>query len=250
MLLMQQWVNYDAHARSRPRTDFWGQVRRTVHGRPVSDKQIDLIVAAVVAALGLGADDTLLDLACGNGALSDRLFQCCAGGVGVDVSEYLIGVAQEYFATPSRQYVRADAVDWVEAEADPGRFTKAVCYGSFSYLSDDAAARMLRTLHRRFPRVGHVLLGNLPDPARASRFYGASPDATGRAGKGVGRAPDLRTPDLRTPDLRTPESDLGIWRDEAEITALAGQGWQVTTRPMPPEFFAAHYRYDALLVRQ
>ncbi len=245
MPLMQKWVNYDAHPRSRPRTDFWGQVRRTVHGRPVSDKQIDLIIAAVAATLELGPDDTLLDLACGDGALSDRLFQYCAGGVGVDVSEYLIGVAQEYFATPSRQYVRADAADWVEAEANPGRFTKAVCYGSFSYLSDDAAARMLRTLQRRFPRVGRVLLGNLPDPARASGFYGVSGDATGRAGKRVGRAPGLRTP-----NLRTPESDLGIWRDEAEITALAGPGWQVTTRPVPPEFFDAQYRYGALLVRR
>lgn len=245
MLLMQKWVNYDAYLRSRPRTDFCGQIRRTVHGRPVPDKQIDLIVAAVVAALGLDPNDTLLDLACGDGALSDRLFQCCAGGVGVDVSEYLIGVAQEYFATPSRQYARADAADWVEAEADPGRFTKAVCYGSFSFLSDDAAARMLRGLQRRFPRVGRVLLGSLPDPARASRFYGESGDATGRAGRRVGR-----TPNLRTPNPRTPESDLGIWRDEAEITALAGPGWQVTAQPMPPEFSDAPYRYDALLVRR
>ena len=234
MLSTPYWVNYDTHAKTRPRTDFWGQVRRTVHGRPVLEKQIDLIVAAVAAALGLGPNDVLLDLACGNGALSDRLFQCCAGGLGVDTSEYLIGVAQEYFATPSRQYVIADAADWVET-ADPGRFTKAVCYGSFSYLSDDAAARMLRGLQRRFPRVGRVMLGNLPDPARAGRFYGAG--SAGRRGS-------------RVPDLRAPESDLGVWRDEAEIAALAGPGWQVTTRPMPPEFFAAHYRYDAILVRR
>ena len=234
MLSTPEWVNYDTHVKTRLRTDFWVQVRRTLHGRPVLEKQIDLIVAAVVAALGLGPGDVLLDLACGNGALSDRLFQCCAGGLGVDASEYLIGTAQEYFATPSRQYVIADAADWVEA-ANPGRFTKAVCYGSFSYLPDDAAARMLRGLQRRFPQVGCVMLGNLPDPARAGRFYGAGGE--GRRGS-------------RVPDLRAPESDLGVWRDEAEITALAGPGWQVTTRPMPPEFFAAHYRYDAILVRQ
>ena len=246
MLFLTKWVNYDTHAKSRPRSDFWGQVRRTVQGRPVPEMQIDLIVAAVIASLGLGPDDVLLDLACGNGALSDRLFERCAGGVGVDVSEYLIGVAQEYFATPSRQYVMADVADWVETAADPGRFTKAVCYGSFSYLPDDTAARMLRGLQRRFPRIGCVLLGNLPDPARAGRFYRTGSDA----GRRTGRTPDMATPDLGTPNLRAPESDLGVWRDEAEITALAGPGWQVATRPMPPEFFAAHYRYDALLVRR
>ena len=241
MLLLTKWVNYDTHAKSRPRTDFWGQVRRTVQGRPVPEMQIDLIVAAVIASLGLGPDDMLLDLACGNGALSDRLFERCAGGVGVDASEYLIGVAQEYFAAPSRQYVMADVADWVDTAADPSRFTKAVCYGSFSYLPDDTAARMLRGLQRRFPRIDRVLLGNLPDPARAGRFYGAGSNAGRRTG---------RTPNLTTPDLRTPESDLGVWRDEAEITALAGPGWQVATRPMPPAFFAAHYRYDAILVRR
>ncbi len=237
MVYRAKWINYDTYARGRPRTDFWGQVRRTVHGRPVPEMQIDLIVAAVIASLGLGPDDMLLDLACGNGALSDRLFERCAAGVGVDVSEYLIDIAQEYFATPSRQYVMADVADWVDTAADPTRFTKAVCYGSFSYLPDDTAARMLRGLQRRFPRIGCVLLGNLPDPARAGRFYGA------------GRRTN-RMANLTVPNLRAPESDLGVWRDEAEITALAGPGWQVATRPMPPEFFAAHYRYDAILVRR
>lgn len=237
MVSSPKWVNYDTHAKGRPRTDFWGQVRRTVHGRPVPEKQIDLIVAAVIASLGLGPDDVLLDLACGNGALSDRLFERCAGGVGVDASEYLIGVAQEFFATPSRDYVMADVADWVEVVADPSRFTKAVCYGSFSYLPDDTAARMLRGLQRRFPRIGCVLLGNLPDPARAGRFYGA--------GRRTGR-----TLKLTTPNLRAPESDLGVWRDEAEIAALAGPGWQVAAQPMPPEFYAAYYRYNAILVRR
>ena len=241
MISFARWINYDIHARTGPRTDFWERVRRIVYGRPVPETQIDLIVAAVIASLGLGPDDMLLDLACGNGALSDRLFERCAGGIGVDASEYLIGVAQEYFATPSRQYVVADVADWVETAADPSRFTKAVCYGSFSYLPDDTAARMLRGLQRRFPRVGCVLLGNLPDPARAGRFYGAGSDAGRRTG---------RTPKRTRPNLRAPESDLGVWRDEAEITALAGPGWQVATRPMPPEFFAAHYRYDATLVRR
>lgn len=236
MLLTPTWVNYDTQAGSRLRTESREQASRTVHGRPVPDKQIDLIVAAVVAALGLGPADVLLDLACGNGALSDRLFECCAGGIGVDASEYLVGVAQECFATPTRRYAMADVADWVEAEADPGRFTKAVCYGSFSHLSDDTAARMLRALQRRFPRVSRVLLGNLPDPARASRFHGAP----GEAGSRVGRRPDLRAP----------ASDLGVWRDEAEITTLAGPGWQVATQPMPPEFLDAHYRYDAILVRR
>jgi SAM-dependent methyltransferase len=224
--MMDTWTDYDTHARTRPRDDFWGQVRRTVHGQPVTEAQVGMIVGAAADLLALQAGDRLLDLACGNGALSRPLFDQCAGGVGVDVSEYLIGVAREHFAGPSHSYVVADAADHAEA-ADPTGVTKVLCYGSFSYFTDGAATRMLRALDRRFPALQRVLLGNLPDPARAGAFY----------------------PPNAVPDLRQPRSPIGAWRGPDELANLAGPGWQVWMHEMQPEFFAAHYRYDALLVR-
>ncbi len=76
--------DHDAYARSREADDFWGQIRRTVQGVPVSDDQIALIVDTIREALRLGPDDTLLDIACGNGALSQLLFGSCARYLGVD----------------------------------------------------------------------------------------------------------------------------------------------------------------------
>src|SRR5262249_20650292 len=47
---------------------------------------------------------------------------------------------------------------------------------------------------------------------------------------------------------RDPESPLGVWRSEAEVAALAAAGgWRVAFRRMPPTFYAAHYRFDAVL---
>ena len=221
------WTDYDTHARTRPRSDFWGQVRRTVRGEPVAQAQIGMIVEAAAARLALGPGDRLLDLACGNGALSCPLFGRCAGGVGVDISGYLIGVAREHFAGPAHEYVAMDAAAYAET-AVPDGVTKALCYGSFSYLADGTAARMLRALHRRFPALTHILLGNLPDPARAGAFYPAG----------------------ATADLREPRSSIGAWRSAAGVAALAGPGWRVACHTMPPGFFAAHYRYDAVLVRR
>jgi len=221
------WTDYDTHARTRPRGDFWGQVRRTVRGQPVAQAQIDMIVEAAVAHLALNPGDRLLDLACGNGALSRPLFQRCAGGVGVDISDYLVGVAREHFAGPAHGYVVMDAAAYAETAAPDG-ITKALCYGSLSYLADDAAARMLRALHGRFPALRRILLGNLPDPARAGLFYPAGAAA----------------------ELREPRSSIGAWRSPVEVAALAGPGWDVWCHTMPPDFFAAHYRYDAVLVRR
>lgn len=221
------WVDYDSHARTRPRDDVWGQVRRTVGGRPYPAEQIDMIAEAILLHLDLRPDDVLLDLGCGNGALGAVLHPFCAASLGVDESDYLVGVATERFAAPDRRFTVGDAARFCETAADAGRYTKALCYGSLSYFEDDAVARMLAGLHARFRSVTHVLLGNLPDPARVGRF----------------QAPGVSLP------LREARSDLGIWRGAAEIAGLAGPGWSVTTSVMPPSFLAAHYRYDALLVR-
>lgn len=221
------WIDYDTHARTRPRQDFWGQVRRTVRGQAVAPAQIGMMVEAVAAHLALGPGDRLLDLACGNGALSHSLFGRCAGGVGVDISDYLIGVAREHFAGPAHRYVVMDAAAYAET-APPDGITKALCYGSLPYLTDHAAARMLRALHVRFPALQRILLGNLPDPARAGAFY----------------------PPGAVPELREPRSSIGAWRSPVEVAALAGPGWQVACHTMPPGFFATHYRYDAVLVRR
>jgi cyclopropane fatty-acyl-phospholipid synthase-like methyltransferase len=220
------WVDYDTHARTCPRDDLWGQVRRTVRGRAVDPAQIDLIVAAILDQLQPEPDDTLLDLACGNGALTARLQPHCRASLGVDVSPHLIGIAQERFARPQHGFLVDDASEFAELHAAPERFSTALCYGSLSYLSDPAVARLLRALHARFPNLRRVMLGNLPDPARAGAFYAGA-----------------------VPDLREPRSDLGVWRTADELAHLAGPGWSLGTRVMPASFFASHYRFDALLAR-
>ena len=221
------WIDYDRHARTRPRDDLWGQVRRTVDGQPVGQDQIDRILAAITDHLALGPNDLLLDLACGNGALSAPLFAACAGGIGVDSSEYLIGIARERFATPTQAFHHQDAAGWAEQASSPPAFTKALCYGSLSYLTDDDVARMLSAIHHRMPTITRILLGNLPDPARASAFY------RGRA----------------IPSLDEPRSDLGAWRTPEAIARLAGSAWHAQPFLMEPGFFARHYRFDLVLSR-
>ena len=220
------WIDYDQHARTRPRDDLWGQVRRTVRGQAVNPEQIELIVAAIVEQLQLGPEDVLLDLACGNGALSCRLHPRCGASLGIDVSPYLIEVARERFATSAHRFEVDDIADYAEHEPDPDRFTKALCYGSLSYVPDGAVARLLQGLRSRFPNVSRVMLGNLPDPARAGAF----------------RSEPL-------PELREPRSDIGVWRGPQELARLAGPGWHLSTSNMPAGFFAAHYRFDAVLLR-
>jgi SAM-dependent methyltransferase len=221
--------SHDAHARRCAPDDFWGQVRRTVGGRPVDEHQITMIEDAIRAALQIIANDVVLDLCCGNGALSNRIFACCRGGVGVDSSPFLIDVARRHFERAAEHvYILGDIEDYVATSPDPHRFTKALCYGSLQYLSRQAAASTLRALRRRFSGVSRLLIGNLPDRALLAAFY---------------RAPDY------VPGIEDDcEAPLGIWRTTAEFARLAAAtGWHAEFSRMPSSFYAAHYRYDAVL---
>ncbi|MGF7176571.1 class I SAM-dependent methyltransferase [Azospirillum doebereinerae] len=211
--------------------DHWGQVKRTINGKPVSPEQIALIVTTIKNGLSLAGDDVLLDLCCGNGALTTHLFEICRGGLGVDYSDFLIGVANQRFTRgPSERYRLADALDYVRTESDPQAFTKILCYGAFPYFSHDAAHGLLQGLSERFDRATHLFLGQMPDKTRMKAFFADRDPAPG--------------------EEDDPASLLGIWRTPAELAALAeAAGWTARCERMPAHFFASHYRFDAVLTR-
>jgi SAM-dependent methyltransferase len=224
-------LDYDAWARTVAGDDLWAQVRRTVRGKPVPERQIELIASTILARLDLRPSDTVLDLACGNGALSARLFASCGAYLGSDKSAYLIGIARSRFESPPRRrFAVLGAAEHVRSEPEPERFTKVLCYGSFAYFSQADAATVLRGLRHRFPAVRRVFIGNLPDRSRAAAFYAD------------------RTPSEQ--ELADPNSQIGVWRSREDFAELARScGWHPEITAMPPEFFAAEYRYDALLTR-
>jgi SAM-dependent methyltransferase len=220
---------YNAHAAQCDPTDFWGQVKRTVNGNPVSQDQIDMIVAAVRQGLDIRDDDVLLDLCCGNGALTACFFADCRGGLGVDFSDYLIEVANRHHVRrPQEAFVVQDVVEFLRLATDTGRFTKALCYGAMQYLGKPEAAEFLALTRRRFPNITRFFIGNLPDKERLHDFF-----TEGRYRPGI---------------EDEPTSAIGIWRTPDEFADLAAAaGWRAEFRRMPRDFYAAHYRYDAVL---
>ncbi len=225
-------VDYDTHARTCAPDAFWAQVKRTVHGKPVPDSQIELIVAEIKRQLALSTQDNLLDLACGNGALSHLLIDSCATLAGIDISAYLIDVAKKHFAqAPRVTFIENDVTMYLSTEPAPLRFTKVLCYGSFMYFPDDVAHATLRLIGERFSNVQSIFIGNLPDRDRVSAFY------TQR--------------DPMPNELDDPQAQIGIWRTKETFSAMAATaGWRTSFSNMADEFYSTHYRYDALLHRR
>jgi SAM-dependent methyltransferase len=226
---------YEAHARSCDPKDFQSQVMRTPHGKPVGEDQVALIVAGIKKNLDLKPNDVLLDLCCGNGAITDRIFASCQGGVGVDFTAYLIEVAKKNFEQPPAcTFHVADALDYVETADECERFTKVMCYGAFQCLLESKAIGLLVALERRFPNVQRVLLGNLPDLDCAGIFW----------------RQDVGSEPWPLDQLRRHDTPFGTWRTAPEIKQLTTLcGWDTAISRMPPPYFCAHYRFDAVLTR-
>lgn len=221
--------DYKEYPKTLPPDDFWGQVRRTVHGKPISENQIQLIVGAIKSGLDFRKNDCLLDIACGNGALSQRFFHYISEFLGIDNSEYLISVAVANFGNPPAfNFSVSGAAEYIQMEQNPDRFTKALCYGSFSFFTTQDARTVLKGLSERFTRIKRLYIGNLPDKARADAFYPADKDYAD--------------------ELADPASQIGIWRSQGDMEQLAAEtGWSIQFKHMPDDFFAAHYRFDAIL---
>jgi cyclopropane fatty-acyl-phospholipid synthase-like methyltransferase len=211
--------------------DFWGQVKRTVNGKPVSQDQIDMIIDVIRNGLSLSHEDILLDIGCGNGALSRYFFNDCSEFFGIDFSDYLISVAKTNFENlPFFTFEKSDAASYVDREPEPSRFTKALCYGCFAYLTFADAEHVLRQLSERFLNIKTLYIGNLPDKERAHFFYPEGTDFSSL--------------------LDDNTSPIGIWRSKEEMRELAfASEWDVRFNTMPTDFYSAHYRYDAILYR-
>jgi len=224
-------ADHEAHARSVAADAYWKQIRRTVNGEPVDEAQIILIVNAITSALTLRRDDVVLDLACGNGALSSYLFEKCAGLAGVEISPYLIEVAQRDFArSPRYRFHLDDALSYVVHEQDTSSFTKVLIYGAFQYFPRNDAVLVLKALNERFPAVSKVFIGNLPNKRLVDRFYRD------------------RTP--TEAELNDHEARIGVWYLPEEFEQMAqATGWHAECSCMPADFYASSYRFDVTLER-
>lgn len=207
--------------------DFWGQVRRTVNGKPLPDEQINMIFSMVRENLQFQPDDVVLDLGCGNGALAVDFFDDIQEYLGVDMSPYLVEVGEKNFQrAPTHTFRLETANDYCVSESAPERFTKVLWYGAFAYFSVDEVRELFLTLRQRFSSVERVFIGTIPETCRAKDFF----------------------KDNTMLPLDDHTTAIGRWWSREEVARLAEEcGWNVTVIEMPDGFFQSHYRFNVVL---
>lgn len=218
--------DYTERPKQFGREEFWQQVRRTLNGKPIDESQIQLIVDQIVGALALRAGDSVLDIGCGNGALSVRLEPHVGRLVGVDYSDYLIDIAREYFQSERLKFEIGRIEEMIGGGHFDG-FDKALLYGVSSYLDDE----LLESLVDWYFRTGGgtMFIGNVRDRTCAEEFYRRVPTPA---------------------ELDDTTSSIGKWRQREWFETLAARySLNIRFLKMPDSFYLSKYYYDVLFAK-
>ena len=233
VIAMHDWRRYWREVETRTSQSIdesLRQVGKTVMGRPVARHQLDLIVEAIATALELKPRDTVVDLGCGNGVVTERVAKRVARIAGIDVSESLLEAARTSHARSNCTYHLGDL-----AELGPlplGGAAKAYGYEVLQHLSTEETRALLGTLIEQLGDGLVLFAGSIPERARLRAFYD-TPERWAYYERRIAEGSD----------------QIGHWWERGELVALCDEfGLTCESSDQTASLYTSHYRFDAKIV--
>jgi ubiquinone/menaquinone biosynthesis C-methylase UbiE len=137
------------------------------------DDGLLLVETHLVELLNLSNSDTLLDVCCGNGLITNRLSKHCSTVLGIDFSPLLIDIAIQNNTYSSVEYLVGDATTITKITNH--KFDKIVLNFSFQYFNFDDGLRVVSEMKKLLKPNGLILLGDIPDQKRFWTYYNTLP---------------------------------------------------------------------------
>ncbi len=155
--------------------DYWAYLFRVTHRESIPDIDAydEQLIDFILAALGLGPGDSLLDLACGSGVHGLHLAQRGLQVTGVDISPSLVAHANELaheHGVENLGFVVGDMRDAQEASCGDVYDAVTILSQSFGFFGPEQDMAVLRAIHKALKRDGRFLL-DLNDPAQLEKPY-------------------------------------------------------------------------------
>ena len=132
-----------------------------------------LVETHLVELLNLSNSDTLLDVCCGNGLITNRLSKHCNTVLGIDFSPLLIDIATQNNTYSSVEYLVGDATTITKITNH--KFDKIVLNFSFQYFNFEDGLRVVSEMKKLLKPNGLILLGDIPDQKRFWTYYNTFP---------------------------------------------------------------------------
>lgn len=213
------------------RKEFWKQIKRTVNGKEVSQEDINQIILQIEKELKLSSEDTLLDLGCGNGALASNFNHQIKEYIGVDFSDYLIEIANEYFLKKNSVFIKNSIQNYLDDINENDKINKILIYGCASYLSSEELKVCLSQMYNKFNKLEKIFIGNIPNLKFVKEFY--------------------KKRQILEFDEKDEKSLIGVWWSTRDFSIMVNDiGYKSKVTYMPRSFYSSYYRFDVLLEKR
>lgn len=213
--------------------DLLGQVGKTVGGTPITQSQLDTLVAQIAEGLQLTPTDGVLDLCCGNGVLTARIAVACREVLGVDYSAPLIRTAQRFHTRPNVRYLCQSVLDITPSALEGASpFDKVYLYEALQHFSPAQYGPLLDTIASVSSPRFIAYFGSIPDEDRLWQFYN-TPERVAEYHRRIAEGREA----------------IGTWWNRQYLASqAAAHGFACEFIDQDPSLHTAHYRFDMRLV--
>lgn len=201
-------------------------------------KQYDFekIAADIISKVGFKNNDVVLDICCGNAAVTRFVAKICKEIHGVDFSYQLIDSAKRLKDKENLFNFHLHLSDALNIDKlfRENTFDKSYCYFSFQYFSRKKRKLLLGKLSQVTKPGGIIFIGDVPDKTKRWNFYKT-------------RVKFYREKISHLIRFKDGECDLGWWIEPKEITDWCNKrklGVKIIQQENLPH---AYYRFDVLI---
>lgn len=213
-------------------TEFLKQIGNTVSGKPITEEQFSASISDIRSGLDISEEDRILDLCCGNGIRTVELSKYCREIVGVDISQYLINIANKYFHGPNISYRCMSVFDKQLLDFFSENFNKILMYGALQNFNLGDLIKLLEQINALSNRGTIIFIGSIPDIEKISDFYNFN--------------------DQRKNFHETNKNKLNVlnnwWKKEDLIEICNSQGFNTEILSQNELTDTAYYRFDLRLI--
>ncbi len=164
--LATYWKNYWNDEGNVCTGDPQNDVCRTFNGITIPQKLWEYTIDYIAEVVSLNADDTLIELCCGNALLLGPLSKFCDKSIGVDFSQLLLSQAEELF--PNKFKTICGDVLSVELPADSANVI--LVYFALQHFSHKNAIRLIEKAISLLKPGGRLLVGDVPDNQKLWKY--------------------------------------------------------------------------------
>ena len=134
-----------------------------------SPKSVKLTVDNIIKQLDVNSNDTILDVCCGNGLVTNHISKKCNSIIGVDLSENLINFAKEKFSNIPFHQSKAEEI---AAVLENQQFDKIYLQFSFQYFDKpNQGEKVINEMLKVLKPNGLLFIGDIPNHQKLWHYY-------------------------------------------------------------------------------